>query len=177
MRAVTSAGVGEFWVEQKIGGSWSILCVVTNPSNVGAVYSLAISELVTQLRFTWKKNSSNIALDDVIVNGMWSSAADSDGDGVSDHGEYVAGTDPQADSSVLAFDPYATNMTATANLIFRWPSVTGRTYSIMRATNVAGPYTQHVGNLSSTASTITFTNAAPTNRGAYFYGIGVQCVP
>ena len=94
-----------------------------------------------------------------------------------DHGEYVAGTDPQTESSVLALDPIATNKTATANLIFSWPSVTGRTYSILRATNVAGPYTQHVGNLSSAASTITFTNSAPAALGTYFYGIGVQRDP
>jgi len=177
MRGVTSAGVGEFWVEQKIGGSWSVLCIVTNPSNVGTVYSLAISELATQLRFTWKKNSSNVALDDVIVNGMWLSGTDSDGDGMDDHDEYVAGTDPQTESSVLALDSIATNMTATANLIFRWPSATGRTYSIWRATNVLGPYTQHVAGLSANAPTNSLTNAAPTNLGEYFYGIGVQRAP
>ena len=177
MRAVTSAGVGEFWVEQKIGGNWSLLGVVTNPSNTGTVYDMAPSGSATQLRFTWKKSSSNIAFDDVIVTGMWSDGADSDGDGMSDYGEYVAGTDPQADSSVLALAPYATNQTATANLIFRWPSETGRVYSILRATNVAGPYTQHVGNLSANAPTNAYTNAAPAGLGTYFYGIGVQRVP
>ena len=177
MRGVTSAGVGEFWVEQKIGENWSILGVVTNPSNVGTTYAYAISETVAQLRFTWKKSANNIALDDVIVNGMWSSDADSDGDGMSDYGEYVAGTNPQTNSSVLALAPYSTNQTATANLIFRWPSTAGRVYSILRATNVAGPYTQHVGNLSANAPTNAFTNAAPTNLGTYFYGIGVQRAP
>jgi hypothetical protein len=37
---------------------------------VGTTYAYAISETVTQLRFTWKKSANNIALDDVIVNGM-----------------------------------------------------------------------------------------------------------
>ncbi len=177
MRGVTSAGVGEFWVEQKIGENWSILGVVTNPSNVGTTYAYAISETVTQLRFTWKKSANNIALDDVIVNGMWLSGADSDGDGMDDHGEYVAGTDPQTESSVLALDPIATNMTATANLIFRWPSAAGRTYSIWRATNVLGPYTQHVAGISANAPTNSLTNAAPADLGEYFYGIGVQRTP
>ena len=177
MRGVTSAGVGEFWVEQAIGGNWSILCVVTNPASTGAIYSLALPETATQLRFTWKKASNNVALDDVIVNGMWLSGADSDGDGMDDHGEYVAGTDPQTESSVLALDPIATNMTATANLIFRWPSATGRTYSIWRATNVLGPYTQHVAGISANAPTNSLTNAAPADLGEYFYGIGVQRTP
>ena len=177
MRGVTSAGVGEFWVEQKIGENWSILGVVTNPSNVGTTYVMALSGSATQLRFTWKKSANNIALDDVVVNGMWSSDADSDGDGMSDYGEYVAGTNPQTNSSVLALAPYATNQTASANLIFRWPSASGRIYSILRATNVAGPYTQHVGNLTANAPTNAFTNAVPTDLGTYFYGIGVQRAP
>lgn len=103
--------------------------------------------------------------------------ADDDEDGMSNYAEYVAGTHPGSGTSVLALDPYATNMTATANLIFRWPSVTGRTYSIMRATNVLGPYTQHVGSLSAHAPTNTLTNAAPAGLGTYFYGIGVQFAP
>ena len=177
MRGVTSAGVGEFWVEQKIGGNWSVLGVVTNPSSTGTTYSLALPETATQLRFTWKKSANNVALDDVIVNGMWLSGADSDGDGMDDHGEYVAGTDPQTESSVLALDPIATNMTATANLIFRWPSAAGRTYSIWRATNVLGPYTQHVAGISANAPTNSLTNAAPADLGEYFYGIGVQRTP
>ena len=71
----------------------------------------------------------------------------------------------------------ATNQTATANLIFRWPSATGRVYSILRATDALGPYTQHVGNLSATVPTNGYTNAAPAELGIYFYGIGVQLAP
>ena len=103
--------------------------------------------------------------------------ADSDGDGASNHDEYVAGTDPTETTSVLELAPLATNLTTTANLIFRWPSATGRTYSIWRATNVLGPYTQHVAGLSANAPTNSLTNAAPTDLGEYFYGIGVQRAP
>ena len=177
MRGVTSAGVGEFWVEQKIGESWSLLCAVTNPPSVGTIYSADISTNVVQLRFTWKKSANNIALDDVIVNGMWLSGVDSDGDGMDDHGEYLAGTDPKTDVSVLALEPASVAVGSATNLIFRWPSVTGREYSILRATNAAGPYTQHVGNLSASVPTNSFTNAAPTSLGTYFYGIGVRLAP
>ncbi len=100
--------------------------------------------------------------------------ADGDGDGVSNYAEYVAGTHPGQDTSVLAFDPLVTNQTATANLVFRWPSVAGRTYSIWRATNALGPYTQHVGNIGATTPTNGYTNAAPTGLGMNFYGLGVS---
>ena len=64
-----------------------------------------------------------------------------------------------------------------ANLILRWPSVTGRVYSIWRATNVAGPFTQHIGNIAANAPTNTVTNATPGGLGTFFYGIGVQRAP
>ena len=102
---------------------------------------------------------------------------DSDFDGPSNYAECIAGTDPMSGTSVLELAPMATNQTATANLIFRWPSATGRVYSILRATDALGPYTQHVGNLSATAPTNGYTNAAPAELGIYFYGIGVQRAP
>lgn len=204
MRAVTTAGTGTFEVAQYVGGNWATVGVVTNPSNVGTTYAFDLSESATQLRFTWNKVTSNIALDDVIVTGVQTDpdadsdgdgmpdvyestyfsgatngvpAGDDDGDGRSNYDEFIAGTNPKTNSSVLALAPYATNQTATANLVFRWPSVTGRVYSIWRATNVAGPFTQHVGNIGATAPTNGYTNAAPAELGTYFYGIGVQRAP
>ncbi len=204
MRAVTAAGTGTFAVAQYVGGSWATVGVVTNPSNVGTTYAFDLSPSAVQLRFTWNKVYSNIALDDVIVTGapyegeidsdgdgmsddyesvFFSGAtnavpwADDDGDGRSNYDEFIAGTNPKTNSSVLALAPYATNQTATANLVFRWPSVSGRVYSIWRATNVAGPYTQHIGNLSATVPTNSVTNAVPAELGTYFYGIRVQRAP
>ena len=71
--------------------------------------------------------------------------------------------------------PLETN--AAAAVVFRWPSATGRVYSILCATNVMGPYTQHVGDIAAYVPTNGYTNAAPADPGAYFYGIGVQLAP
>jgi hypothetical protein len=101
-------------------------------------------------------------------------AADDDDDGMSNLAEYVAGTHPGQGTSVLAFDSLATNQTATANLIFRWPSVSGRVYAIWRATNAMGPYTQHIGGITADTPTNTVTNAAPTGLGTYFFGLKVE---
>jgi spore germination protein YaaH len=100
--------------------------------------------------------------------------ADDDEDGMSNLAEYVAGTHPGQGTSVLAFDPLVTNQTATANLIFRWPSVSGRVYAILRATNAMGPYTQHIGGIVADTPTNTVTNAAPTGLGTYYYGLKVS---
>ncbi|NCA82235.1 MAG: hypothetical protein EOM72_05765 [Opitutae bacterium] len=72
MRGAPAAGTvatGTFVVAQNIGGSWSTLNVITNPSKTGTVYSANILQSVTQLKFTWNKVYGNIALDDVIVTG------------------------------------------------------------------------------------------------------------
>lgn len=173
MRAVTSAGVGEFLIEQNIGGNWSILGVVTNPPNTGTVYSYDISRTVTQLRFTWNKTTSNIALDDVIVNGMWSASVDSDGDGMDDYSEYIAGTDPKTESSTLVLESLVVS-TNTAVLVFQWPSAAGREYSLWRTTNMLVPYTQHVGGIVANSPMNTYTDTAPTALGTYFYGLKVS---
>ena len=102
---------------------------------------------------------------------------DSDFDGPSNYAECIAGTDPMSGTSVLELGPAQVAVAAITNLVFRWPSETGRVYSILCATNAAGPYTQHVGNLSANAPTNAYTNAAPAGLGTYFYGIGVQRVP
>ncbi len=207
MRANPTAGTistGTFVVAQYVGGGWSTACVVTNPVKIGLIYSTAISESATQLKFTWNKVYGNLAFDDVIVTGPGSqapadtdgdgmpddyentyfngatngvAAADDDTDGASNYAEYIAGTNPKTNASVLALYPLTTNMTTVKNLVFQWPSVTGRVYSIWRATNVLGAYTQHVVGLSANAPTNFYTNASPTNLGTYFFGIGVQLAP
>ncbi|HAL92469.1 MAG TPA: hypothetical protein DCM68_05525 [Verrucomicrobia bacterium] len=76
MRANPLAGTistGTFVVAQYAGGSWSTVYVATNPVKTGMIYSTAISESATQLKFTWDKIYGNIAFDDVIVNGTGSS--------------------------------------------------------------------------------------------------------
>ena len=100
-------------------------------------------------------------------------AGDDDNDGVSNLAEYIAGTHPKTNASVLAVASLVEN-TNNSTLVFRWPSVAGRVYSIWRATNAAAAYTQHIGNLAATAPTNAITNAAPAADGTYYYGIRVS---
>lgn len=103
--------------------------------------------------------------------------ADSDVDGVSNYGECIAGTDPMAGHSVLELGPVLEQPGSVTNLVFYWPSETGRVYSIWCATNADGAYTQHVEGIVASAPTNRYTNAAPAGLGTYFYGIGVRLAP
>ena len=99
--------------------------------------------------------------------------ADTDGDNVEDGGEYIAGTDPRTNTSVLA----VTAMNAPGagrKLIFTWPSADGRVYSIWRGTNAAGVFTQHVGGIVATAPINIYTSGVPELQGADFYGLQVH---
>jgi hypothetical protein len=99
--------------------------------------------------------------------------ADDDGDRLSNQVEFIAGTDPRSAGSLLTVNSMLAD-TNTATLVFRWPSVTGRVYSILRATNMLGTFTQHISGLAATAPTNAYTNAAPAAPGEYYYGVGVS---
>ena len=75
-------------------------------------------------------------------------------------------------SGVLAVASMTEN-TNTATLVFQWSSVTGRVYSIWRATNSLSAYTQHVGGIAADAPLNNYTNNAPSAEGTYFYGLRV----
>ena len=78
LRANPSAGTvatGTFVVAQYVGGGWSTVYAVTNPSKTGATYTTPISAAATQLKFTWNKTYGNLAFDDVIVTASKSAAA------------------------------------------------------------------------------------------------------
>ncbi|PYL00280.1 MAG: hypothetical protein DME19_05660 [Verrucomicrobia bacterium] len=53
---------------------------------------------------------------------------DTDGDGMTDYAEFIAGTDPNNASSVLELTPPAAQ--SNGNLRFDWPSVPGRAYRL-----------------------------------------------
>jgi hypothetical protein len=101
--------------------------------------------------------------------------ADDDEDGMSNLAEFIAGTHPRQAGSVLALAPAAVEKGATTNLVFRWPAVSGRVYSIWMATSLTGTYSQVVGGLpASDGPENAHTNAAPGAPGTYYYGIRVS---
>lgn len=97
---------------------------------------------------------------------------DSDGDGVPNWQEAIAGTDPQKAQSFLRI-----TRVAYANLdqsfLLEWPSETNRTYRVLRSTSVCGVYQPVATGLVATPPLNTFRDLSPGPSGA-FYRIEVE---
>jgi hypothetical protein len=102
---------------------------------------------------------------------------DSDGDGMNNWQEYVAGTNPTNASSV--FQITGAQVTADAQFILRWSSVSNRLYDVSHATNLAagaGAFMALPGgtNLPATPPQNTWTDSLSRATGPTFYRISVR---
>jgi len=97
-------------------------------------------------------------------------AIDSDGDGMADWAEYVAGTDPSNALSVLKISGLQKVSNAWA---VSWQSVTNRTYYLQRGATFAS-FSTVQSNLPGQAGTTTVVDASATNGCRFFYRVGIQ---
>ena len=99
--------------------------------------------------------------------------ADTDGDGLNNYSEWIAGTVPTNSASVLALNSPVTN---SPGLKISWQSVSGKTYFLQRSTNLrAQPaFSSIKSNLVGAVTTTTYLDTTATNGGPYFYRVGVQ---
>lgn len=97
---------------------------------------------------------------------------DSDGDGMNNWQEWIAGTDPVDSESVLKLLA-ATLMNNAADIT--WQSVTDRTYFIQSSTDLVGePFSTLASNIVGHAGTTSFTDTNVVTTGTSFYRIGIQ---
>jgi subtilisin family serine protease len=79
-------------------------------------------------------------------------SADADGDGASNYAEWVAGTNPTNPASCLRL--LTPTVTATNSVIIQWPSVAGKSYRLVRATNLVAGFDSIVrSNIAATPPT------------------------
>jgi hypothetical protein len=89
--------------------------------------------------------------------------ADSDGDGLPDYAEFIAGTDPTNAASKLVF--VGARVQTTAAIEFQWSAVPGHSYQLLSSDNLVtwAPVTDWMPAAHS-PMTFTITNAALNSR-------------
>jgi hypothetical protein len=95
---------------------------------------------------------------------------DSDGDGVPDWAEIVAGTDPHDPHSLLKIvssvrgDPQG-------GITIEWLTVPGRTYAIFSSTNLTSEFLPRATNILANGASIIYHDSAAIGPGPFFYRI------
>lgn len=92
---------------------------------------------------------------------------DFDGDGLSNYGEYRAGTDPRDDQSFLAFVSVEKNE-SQAGVIVRWSSVAGKTYLIQRSSDLTSGF-ETIDTHTATSEVSSYHDSGAEGEGPYFY--------
>jgi hypothetical protein len=96
---------------------------------------------------------------------------DTDGDGMTDYAEFIAGTDPNNSNSVLELPPPTPQ--PNGSLRFNWPSVPGRAYRLVSSADLVN-WTALADWIRATTTTSSVVLAPPTNDASYFYRLEVR---
>lgn len=140
------------------GGAAHTLGFVTNqsvfsiPSVTGSIAFRIVGENASSSTAVWR-------IDNVRIFGSVS-PLDTDGDGMIDIHEWVAGTDATNAESFLAANAVAGG---TNGIVITWPSASNRIYAVSMATNLPDAFIPIAINLPATPPLNTYTDAAPTN--------------
>jgi alpha-tubulin suppressor-like RCC1 family protein len=99
--------------------------------------------------------------------------ADPDHDGLNNEQEYRAGTDPNSASSCLVLYALTNNPALPGEFVVRWQSVTGKTYSVLAATNLLTGFSSLTNGLPATPTVNVYTDKV-NGAGQKFYRVGVE---
>ena len=104
--------------------------------------------------------------------GPVSATADADGEGLSNYGEFIAGTNPTNSQSAFKF--ISVQRVAQQGFLVTWSSVTNRSYSVLRSPSVLGTYTIIRSNLPATPPQNNFTDTNGLVGSKFFYRLLVE---
>jgi parallel beta-helix repeat protein len=100
---------------------------------------------------------------------------DSDGDGMNNYEEWLAGTDPTNPSSALELlTPSLTNN--PPGIVVRWQSIANRTYFLDRSSNLGGQpaFLTLATNIPGQPGVTTYIDTNAVGFGPFFYRVGIQ---
>ena len=143
------------------------------PSEQGTYHGAL--EVQTWINGNWVKTDSWMG---GLVNVMDNN--DSDGDGLSDWAEWIAGTDPSNDQSHFQFGFPVSGVYAPNGIgvVLQWYSVSNRVYHLNRSTNLNGEFNRiPPTDIPATPSLNVHTDTTATGMGPYFYKVGVEKAP
>ncbi|MGD9613747.1 MAG: hypothetical protein AB7V22_12710, partial [Kiritimatiellia bacterium] len=87
--------------------------------------------------------------------------------------EWLAGTDPKDGDSLLRILSVAAQ--TSTNPVVTWAAVSGRTYSIYRASgDVAGPYARIASGIAGESPAVSYTNVLPAGNLWSYYQVRIQ---
>jgi hypothetical protein len=95
---------------------------------------------------------------------------DSDGDGIPDWAEIIAGTDPHDSNSVFKLSANV-RPSPQGGLTLEWSSISGRAYSVLCTTNLSIPFTPLATNILATGVITEFHDYTAIETGPFFYRI------
>ena len=124
----------------------------------------------------WLRRYFSIAAPDQAVGeDEFAAVADPDHDGLSNFGEYRAGTDPNDPLSSFIVTVAATDdIKAPEGVLLTWRAATNRTYAVYRGDSPLDDLTLVRGGISSTPPVNVFQDWDATNAGPYFYRVVVE---
>ncbi|MEI8289330.1 MAG: thrombospondin type 3 repeat-containing protein [Verrucomicrobiota bacterium] len=100
---------------------------------------------------------------------------DTDGDGMNNYQEFIAGTNPTNTASALVMSS-AVPLSTPSRVMVKWKSVNTRNYYLLRSTDLGAQpgFTVIQSNIVGQNGTTIFFDYTATNGGPYFYRVGVQ---
>ncbi len=106
----------------------------------------------------------------------YESGIDSDGDGMTDYQEYIAGSDAYNPDSKFTLE-IGRKTETSPGIMLRWNSISNRWYDIWRTWNLMNEFSMLESNIVATPPVNEYEDITATNQGSYFYKVNAKDSP